>query len=288
MSNIFKNNSRFAGLVDKPEFDKSVKLTKKMGSKEGEGLGKNQYAIKTLPEVEKRESNQGLEFKEDEKKTNTFNPFKDNGFRENSFRENGYGGARRQNSYFSEGQRQRYREQYEAEQKARKEFEENEKERLKQEALKIENFPDLVVQDKKYMQKEEQSMNFIETIKKGEKVVDPKNIDPDLVNLKEGWVLYKRDPITRKTIIKRHPSDIRKEVEESQHSAELEKENIKEIFRALSELHERRTNEFIELYGYDTWEKMFKFPDWREREAELEETDSEDDYYDEEEEENIY
>ena len=33
----------------------------------------------------------------------------------------------------------------------------------------------------------------------------------------------------------------------------------------------KRTQEYIENYGYDEWERMFKFPDWREREAYLEE-----------------
>ena len=79
MSNIFKNNSRFAGLIDKPEYDKystSVKLMKKMGWKEGNGLGKNQDGIKTQLHVEKRENNIGIGFEADEKKINTFNSFK--------------------------------------------------------------------------------------------------------------------------------------------------------------------------------------------------------------------
>jgi hypothetical protein len=49
------------------------------------------------------------------------------------------------------------------------------------------------------------------------------------------------------------------------------------VLNALVELHERRTQEYIEFNGYDTWEKMFKFPGWREREAELED-DSDEDY----------
>ena len=75
MSNAFNNNSRFAGLIDKPEYDKSsvsAKIMKKMGWKEGDGLGKNQDGIKTPLDPEKRKNNTGLGFKYDEKKTNVF------------------------------------------------------------------------------------------------------------------------------------------------------------------------------------------------------------------------
>ena len=60
-----------------------------------------------------------------------------------------------------------------------------------------------------------------------------------------------------------------------------------DTLNALAKLHEKKTNEYIELYGYDEWESTFKFPAWREREAYLEvmeepqdETDDSD--YDEE------
>ena len=43
-------------------------------------------------------------------------------------------------------------------------------------------------------------------------------------------------------------------------------------------LHEKRTNDYINEYGYDTWEKMFKRPNWREEELEdLSDSESEDD-----------
>ena len=46
-----------------------------------------------------------------------------------------------------------------------------------------------------------------------------------------------------------------------------------DIINALANLHQRRTDEYIELYGYDEWERVFKFPDWREREVYLEAMD---------------
>ena len=70
----------------------------------------------------------------------------------------------------------------------------------------------------------------------------------------------------------------------------IEQKIVYDVFNALAELHQRRTDEYIEQYGYDEWERMFKFPDWREREAYLEAMDKlanmsdeeeyeEDDYY---------
>lgn len=270
MSNIFNNNSRFAGLMDKPGYDKtstSVKLMKKMGWKEGSGLGKNQDGIKAPLEVEKRENNTGVGFKADEKKINTFNSFKDNGFRD-----------RRQNRYPSESERQRIREEYEAEEKARKEHEKQEQERLKQESLKIENFPELVNVKKEVDEPIEQ--NYIEKLKKVDEVKVDKDADPDLENLKPGWTLIKKDKLTGK-IITKSKFQINKE-------PQIE-ENVEiNILNALVELHQRRTEEYIELYGYDTWEKMFKCPNWREWEAEFEDDSDEeyeDDYDDEDEEE---
>jgi len=286
MSNLFKPNSRFASLThDIPanRDKKNDKRTKKDDRKEV----KEENKVTGVKEDNNKDETSSEKFNsfKDERPIDRFNSFKNNG--NNTFRERRYNDRR-----FDDKETQRYREQRDAEEKARREFEESEKERLKQESLKIENFPDLVVQNKRDVQ--QPLMNFVETIKKEEeKVSNLKDVDPDLENLKEGWVLYKRDPNTRRTIVKRHPNDIRREAEEMQNSVKSEQEiineNMNEIIKALSELHERRTNEFIDMYGYDTWEKMFKFPDWREREAELEETDSEDDYYEEEEEEeNVY
>ena len=270
MSNIFKSksksnsNSRFAGLTKDIHANNDNRNDNRNDNINGkEYINENQtknFDIKRDDAIK------------DDKQTDNFNSFKyetpDNKF--NSFKNNG-------NSGFRDRETQYYRQQ--------REFEEREKDRLKQESLKIENFPVLIIQSKKNA--EQSSMNFIETIKKEEEnITDLKDVDTDLANLKEGWVLFKRDPITNKTIIKKHPE---KEYMASQNSDKSEQENINEtmnkIIKTLAELHERRTNEFIELNGYDTWEKMFKFPGWREREAELENTsDSEDDYYENEEE----
>jgi hypothetical protein len=35
-----------------------------------------------------------------------------------------------------------------------------------------------------------------------------------------------------------------------------------EVFEKLAKLHEKRSNEYIELWGYDEWEKMFRFSNY--------------------------
>ena len=48
-----------------------------------------------------------------------------------------------------------------------------------------------------------------------------------------------------------------------------------DVLCALCDLHERRTQDFIELYGYDTWEKTFKWPNWEEDAAYFDKLDEE-------------
>jgi len=288
MSNIFKSNSRFAGLSDDIPANKDKKNDKRDKKKDRNENQNKDIDIKDELNKDNNQSDKFNSFKDD-RSDNKFNSFKDerpnDGF--NSFKNSGNSGFRDRRRY-DDRDTQRYREQREAEEKTRREFEEKEKERLKQESLKIENFPDLVIKTKKELQ--QPSMNFVEIIKKEEeKDSNLTDKDNDLENLKEGWILFKHDPITRKSITKRHPNDILREIEEKQNSVksqqEIINENMNEIIKALSELHERRTNEYIELYGYDTWEKMFKFPGWQEWEAEFDDMDdSEDDYYENEEE----
>ena len=276
MSNIFKPNSRFSALTDEIPANKDKKNDKR-------DRKENKMNDKTIDENKEDNVVQNLNTFKDDRQNDRFNSFKDDreNDRFNSFKNNENTGFRDRRRY-DDRVSQRYREQREAEEKTRREFEEKEKERLKQESLKIENFPDLVIHSKKELQKP--SMNFIEMIKKEDIDSNLTDKDNDLENLKEGWILFKRDPITRKTITKRHPNDILREIQEKQNSVKSEQEiineNMNEIIKALAELHERRTNEFIEMYGYDTWEKMFKFPGWREWEEEFEDMDdSEDDYY---------
>ena len=158
-----------------------------------------------------------------------------------------------------------------------KEQEQREKERIKQESLKIENFPDLLlVSNKKQIMEDNKKISYIEKLQKEDDI--KKYIDTDLENLKPGWVLLKSDPLTRRTIIKHHP-----EINIIEKKEKTEKEIAINVLNVLVDIHEKRTREYIEKFGYDEWEGMFKFPDWREREAYLEQMENEtnDSEYDE-------
>jgi len=266
MSNAFKTNSRFAALNDDIPAKKEKKDDKKKTDNKVESINDK---IEVKPNTFKSEKPLN--------DNSRFNSFKNDGFKNDSFRDRRY-------NRFDERDSQRRREQYEAEEKARIEFENKEKERKKQEALQPENFPDLVIQSNKIKDENiEVKQNYIEKIKKSqEEIKAKKSIDEDFENLKPGWIMIKRDPVTGQLIRKG-------KIEEDVFPEKTEQEIGLDIVNALVSLHERRTQEYIELYGYDTWEKMFKFPDWREREAEMEdESDDEEDEYDNGDEEDEY
>lgn len=228
MSNIFKSNSRFSVLVD------DIPQKKNDSKKDKE---------------QKRTYETNIENKDE-----VFNSFKS----ERPIR------AESRFRSLNERDKERYRLEREEEIKLKKEFEEREKERINKELLKIENFPDLVAIPMKKNTENNTNISYIEKLKKEDNIII--NNDKDLENLKPGWVLLKRDPLTGETIIKHHSETFIKEKEEK-----TEQEIMMDILNALADLYERRTQEYIENYGYDEWERMFKFPDWREREAYLEE-----------------
>ena len=90
-------------------------------------------------------------------------------------------------------------------------------------------------------------------IKHEEKIDLKMYIDLELENLKPGWSLLKYDPESRKTIIK---------TKDCIHLLEQVKSNNEKIYDSLVELYKKQTEDFIELWGYDEWEKTFIFPNY--------------------------
>lgn len=237
MSNIFKNNSRFAGLVDYDTNLQPVKLIKKMAQKEDDGSNKNQDTIKIPIELKKCENKSNVGFKRDE---NSFNSFKDNRVRE-----------RKYNRPLNDYELQKIREEY----KAYDEVKKQEEYKKQEESLKIDNFPELNLHNNENKIYEE---SYIEKLKSVIEV-EPEhtNLDPDLINLKDGWIIMKKDILTGKTIVKGNFEKV-KQCEITQ------KELTQKTIDGLVELHESRSQEYINLNGYDTWEKMFKCTNWQE------------------------
>lgn len=201
------------------------------------------------------------EKKSNEKDKEQFNSIKSSERKESRFKEKEVG-INRQNNF---------------------EKKENEKKKINLEPLNMDDFPELVSSVKKNDNKE-QTITYMDALKKEEEI---KNIidDPDLVNLEPGWLLIKKDRQTGNTIMKYGPGTV---FYEEQQPKKTENELLLDAVDTLIELHEQRTNEYIELNGYDVWEKMFKYPNWQEREAylyeeeeESEDSFDEDDEYDE-------
>lgn len=184
-----------------------------------------------------------LKLTTDEKKINSF---RDYGFRE-----------RRTHRNMSEHERLRLLEEYNNELEAKKQLEKIEKQRKNEESLKIENFPQLVQDIKKSCYPaDNQPQNYIETLKKESINVVSESNDPDLENLSPGWLLIKKDKETGKII--------KKGITQMVYQPEISYDKIgNEMVDVLTNLHEKRMQQFIDINGYDTWEKMFKCPNWK-------------------------
>jgi hypothetical protein len=165
-----------------------------------------------------------------------------------------------------EDEKERRRLKREAQFNCQKKIEEQEKN--KPLIMDTNNFPDLLLDSKEdnIIDKPE---SYLEKLK--HKDISINVVDPDLVHLKKGWVLLKRNHLTGKSIIKKHPT---KDIIEVEEDVEVEEEKKNEwqleLLDSLIKLHEKRRQEYIDNYGYEEWERMFKFPNWREEEAYLE------------------
>ena len=130
------------------------------------------------------------------------------------------------------------------------------------ESLSIDNFPELF---SKNLIKEPSSYIYTSFLDKLNTVNNTKKenqnvieIDEEYENLKPGWMIIKKDLLTRQTKMKMKPylSLFNVKPEKSQQEISLD------VLNALCELHEKRTKEYIELYGYDNWEKMFIYKNY--------------------------
>jgi len=85
------------------------------------------------------------------------------------------------------------------------------------------------------------------------------NIAQPLIS--HGWVSFKlNETFTTKSTSKSNPIISKNKKEEVE--VEVEVNEAEEIIEALSFLHEKRTEEYIELWGEEEWERMFIFPNY--------------------------
>ncbi len=100
------------------------------------------------------------------------------------------------------------------------------------ENININNFPELIlINNKKTLSNE---MNFLRVIKK----VEPKCNKEKII---------KQTPLYRA---------------EEENVKKLNNEIAHNVLKRLAELYETRTHEYIESFGYDEWERIFRFPNY--------------------------
>jgi hypothetical protein len=81
-------------------------------------------------------------------------------------------------------------------------------------------------------------------------------VDANIETLAPGWVSLKKDPASNKIIWRENKSKNADPVEKS------ENELATEALDALVELYDMRDEEYIDTWGYEDWERTFRFPNY--------------------------
>ena len=252
MNNIFKQNSRFGALAEEAS---TMKESKKNNNKNK--INEDRFKI---------EENNSFKNKDDTRK-NENNSFK------KSFDDRpqmNYNNGYQRNSLTNRESKETIERRALDEKKRKEEHDKMEAERVEK-ALSIDNFPALSKKEKNNTN-ETNSNSFLAKLKnsiENDKKQNEIKLQENIIKPKPGWVTISRDPVTGRSKIEYGEPLLNKKPEKT------ENELAYDVLCALCDLHERRTKEFIDLYGYDTWEKTFKSPNWEEEEAYLETLDEE-------------
>jgi len=81
-------------------------------------------------------------------------------------------------------------------------------------------------------------------------------VDANIETLPPGWVSLKKDPASNKIIWRENKSKNADPVEKS------ENELATEALDALVELYDMRDEDYIDTWGYEDWERTFRFPNY--------------------------
>jgi hypothetical protein len=265
MNNIFKKNSRFGSLAEEASLTKDPKKNKNNKNK----INEDRFKIEEDKDGENSPKNENNSFKGEgnlfKNENNSFKKSYDD--RPQMNYNNGY----QRNSLTNRESKESIERRALDEKKRKEENDKLEEERVAK-ALSVENFPALGKKENKNTN-ETNSSSFLAKLKnsiENDKKQTEIKIEENNKKPKPGWVTISRDPLTGKTKIEYGEQlPIKKKPEKT------ENEMAYDVLSALCDLHERRTKEYIDLYGYDNWEKTFKSPNWEEEEAYLERMDDE-------------
>ena len=248
MNNIFKKNSRFGALAEEASITKESKKNK---------INEDRLKIEennTFKNKDATQKNENNSFKKsfDDRPQMNYN--------------NGY----QRNSLTNRESKETIERRALDEKKRKEENEKLEEERVAK-VLSIDNFPALGKRENNNTS-ETNSNSFLAKLKdsiENDKKQNKIKLQENKTKPKPGWATISRDPVTGRSKIEYGELLFNKKPEKT------ENEMAYDVLCALCDLHERRTKEFIDLYGYDTWEKTFKSPNWEEEEAYLETLDEE-------------
>jgi hypothetical protein len=271
MNNIFKQNSRFGSLAEEASLTKDQKKNNNKNNKNNKNkINEDRFKI----EEDKPKDGEGSPKNENNSFKNPVNSFKSEG---NSFKKSyddrpqmNYNNGYQRNSLTNRESKESIERRALEEKLRKEEADKIEEERLAK-ALSIDNFPTLGKKENKST-KEPANNSFLAKLKnsiENDKKQNEVKIQEEKKKPKPGWAVISKDPLTGRSKIEYGELPLDKKPEKT------ENEMAYDVLCALCDLHERRTQEFIDLYGYDTWEKTFKSPNWREEEEYLERMDEE-------------
>lgn len=245
MSNRFKSNSRFANLMEET---KNISVSNK---------GKNERRC----DNERRGDNEKMvnERRVNDKKDNNERTVENNKFstKEKSFmREESNGFKQRRNDRYGSRDKDNNKDQF---QKMMLEQEKKKKEAEAQKQLSSDNFPDLLSNSNININTNNNTnvehKPEISYVDKTKQIKNDKPIDNNFV--KPGWVEVKRDPSNpRKLIYTYGESTYKEESERKKNKSE------QDVLTALVNLHNRQKQDYINMWGYENWEHLYRFPNY--------------------------
>jgi hypothetical protein len=256
MNNIFKQNSRFGSLAEEASLTKDPKKNNNKNNKNK--INDDRFKIEEDKGQENTFKSESNSFKKsyDDRPQMNYN----NGYQRNSL-------TNRESKETIERRA--------LDEKLRKEENDRIEEERLVKALSIDNFPTLGKKENKNTNETNNNSflaklkNSIENDKKQAEIKEAEIKRENMLKPKPGWAVISKDPLTGRSKIEYGDPVVPKKPEKT------ENEMAYDVLCALCDLHERRTQEFIDLYGYDTWERTFKSPNWREEEEYLERMDEE-------------
>jgi len=126
-----------------------------------------------------------------------------------------------------------------------------EKEKISR-SLSIENFPALAtISDNMHPVVVTNNASFLEKLNTAN---TEDNYDTNYEEIQPGWVNITKDHLTNKPKM-RYKRSLYKPLKRVKEETEM----AYDVLYALCNLYEKRTNEYIEMYGYDIWEKNFRY-----------------------------